>query len=412
MADFLRTPVLEVKQPLGLFYAAVIPADLLLKVTYSSPLTVTGPAKVSSLYPLAGAQRVERVERLKEIGRFIDTTEAAFPNAIILAANYTQDGTELSPRSASRWRVEGKEGKHTLVIPTDDSLATIVDGQHRLHGFDFASEERRRMPLLCSVFLDLPNAFQAYLFATINFNQKKVDRSLAYELFGFNVEEEPATSWSPDKTAVFLCRKLNTETDSPLLKRIIVVAENADDLFRGKWTEPDWRVSTATIVDGILSLISSNPKRDRDVLHKSMIGAGRLRKVLPEDNAPLRAMYLAGNDLVVYTAVKNFFKSVEQTMWAKADDGSFIVKTVGVQALFDVLRLLLVDFDKSKDLSVARFNHVLKPAAGIDFADSFFHASGQGRTRIKNVILLALGMKVAAELPEDDRKEYTRVART
>ena len=410
MPDFISTPALEVIQPLGVFYAAVIPASVLLEVTYSNPLKVTGPGRASSLYPLAGAQRAEREDRLKEIGRFVNTTEAAFPNSIILAANYTQDGTELSHKSAERWRVEKRAGHNSLVVPSKEKLATIVDGQHRLHAFEFASDERQKMPLLCSVYLDLPNAFQAYLFATINFNQKKVDRSLAYELFGFNVEEEPANSWSPDKAAVFLCRKLNTDKESSLRGRIIVVAENADELFGGKWTAPDWRVSTATVVDGILSLISSNPRRDRDELHKSMVGPGRQRKILPGDAAPLRALYLAGNDLAVYTAVKNYFKAVEETLWNHAENGSFIVKTVGIQALFDVLRWLLNDFDKSRDLSAAHFKKLLRSADKVNFAGEFFHASGHGRTRIKNVLLLAMRQKTIDEVPAGDREEYAKAA--
>jgi len=83
---------------------------------------------------------------------------------------------------------------------------------------------RQNMPLVCSVFLDLPNPFQAYVFATVNFNQKKVDRSLAYELFGFDTEDEPPQAWTPEKTAVFLTRRLNMDADSPLRGRIVVAA--------------------------------------------------------------------------------------------------------------------------------------------------------------------------------------------
>jgi hypothetical protein len=46
------------------------------------------------------------------------------------------------------------------------------------------------MSLVCSVYFDLPRPFQAQLFATINSTQKRVDRSLTYELFGYNIVEE------------------------------------------------------------------------------------------------------------------------------------------------------------------------------------------------------------------------------
>jgi hypothetical protein len=42
------------------------------------------------------------------------------------------------------------------------------------------------MQLICSIFFELPKPYQAQLFATINSTQKPVDKSLTYELFGYN----------------------------------------------------------------------------------------------------------------------------------------------------------------------------------------------------------------------------------
>lgn len=61
---------------------------------------------------------------------------------------------------------------------------------------------------------DLPLAYQAYLFATININQRKVDKSLAYEQFGYNLDDEEPESWAPDKLAVFFTRRLNLNPES------------------------------------------------------------------------------------------------------------------------------------------------------------------------------------------------------
>jgi hypothetical protein len=69
--------------------------------------------------------------------------------------------------------------------------ASIIDCQHRMKGFEYIENESRlEMDLLCSVFFDLPNPYQAYLFATINGNQKRVDKSLALEQFGYYIENE------------------------------------------------------------------------------------------------------------------------------------------------------------------------------------------------------------------------------
>jgi DGQHR domain-containing protein len=94
-------------------------------------------------------------------------------------------------------------------------VAAVVDGQHRLFGFEAVSDERKKMPLACAIFLDLPTPQQASVFATINFNQKPVSKSQTYELFGYNLDDEPPESWSPEKLSVFIARKLNVDPQSP-----------------------------------------------------------------------------------------------------------------------------------------------------------------------------------------------------
>jgi len=201
----LVVPAIDVSQPLGVFYVTKLSADVLLRITFADPLRVTSESFSSTKYPLTGAQRTENRKRLRAIAHFIGTTEAAFPNSIILAANYDENG---------RWAIRSKNGDPCLelIIPTDERLASVVDGQHGLNAFEFVAPELcESTELLCAVYLDLPNPYQAALFATINFNQKKVDRSLAYLLFGMGLDDESPEAWAPDKTAVFLSRKLNLD---------------------------------------------------------------------------------------------------------------------------------------------------------------------------------------------------------
>src|SRR5947207_140181 len=132
MPDFpYQTPVLPVIQPFGTFYVAVLPADLLREIAY------TDVARVADVddrgYKVVGTQRAQRGDRLREIGKFIDTVEAVFPTSIVLAANYREDG-ELE-EEAARWVVRDRK----LQIPSSQKLASIVDGQHRLWAFDEAS---------------------------------------------------------------------------------------------------------------------------------------------------------------------------------------------------------------------------------------------------------------------------------
>ncbi len=397
-APFLKLPALRLEQPVGVFYATSIPAARLLDLCFTDRIRAIPSGDG---YELKGSQRELVDRRLREIGRYLNTREAAFPNSIILAANYRSDDGAIEDDETLRWRIEAENDDEcvSLIIPTDTPLAAIIDGQHRLFGFTKAELIRQEMPILCSVFLDLPRPFQAYLFATINSTQKPVDRSQTYELFGYNVENEPEDEWSPDKLAVFLARKLNTDPESPFYNRILVSAENDIVMSRAEARATGrWMVSMATVVGGIARLISTSPKEDADFLRTS---SGTDRKKLairrPRDRSPLRALYLETRDKVLYVAVVNFFSSafsLTEPDEPEAAKESFLTKTVGVQALFDVMRELAASALEEKDFSQGRFIEKLEPLANIDFSfDGFQQASGQGRSIIRRVILFALGVE-------------------
>lgn len=407
----VRVPVLKVTQPLGEFFVATLPAKVLLEVSYSDPLRLHGFNEGGD-YELKGSQRKLVIERLKSIGRFVDTVEAAFPNAVILAANYREDG-QLEESHAKRWRVEaGEHDCFYLVIPTSEKLASLVDGQHRLYGFTYSKVPKRdEMPLVCSVYFDLPQPFQAYLFATINYHQKPVDKSQSYELFASFLELEEPASWSPDKTAVFMCRKLNTDGESPFKGHIIIAAQTDEAVSEAAdRLQQEWGVSTAAVVEGILRLFSSNPKRDRDMMHQVSPENGRKRSLLANqtDATPLRKFYLETNDLLIFTLILNFFRAAKGVLW-KGVPGSSIRKTVGIQAQFDVLRRLCVEAVEQKDISVEFFEVRLESCRRIDFSDDFFQFSGTGRTRLRNSLELRLGLRLPEELPRQEIEGYRRV---
>jgi DNA phosphorothioation-associated DGQHR protein 1 len=400
-----RAPALLVEQPLGVFFVAVLPAELLLDVAFSDALSATYVPGTQS-YELDGTQRLPQPKRLDPIADFINRTDAAFPNAIILAANYRQedgliedepnsgdsdDQTEPGSEIDRRWSVtRAADGAYTLIIPTSDKLAAIIDGQHRLFAFTRAIATRRDMHLICSVFLDLPKPYQAQLFATINSTQKPVDKSLTFELFGYNIAEEDSALWSPDKLAVFLTRRLATDSESPLRGRI-VIAPKRDQALDAIGEEAQWRVSTAVVVEGIMKLFTSNPKKDTNSLLSVESQQRGILRDLRKDRSPLREFYLNGNDALIYELVKNFLSACEQTFWARAPSNSFIIKTVGIQALFDILKANVSVVIGEKNIQTERFMDLLAPAVTLDFADADFrNASGSGRSNIRRAIQAAI----------------------
>lgn len=400
----LEVRALRVEQPIGVYYVAILQARVLLEVAFSDVLSAS-LREGEDYYDLDGTQRLMNPKRLQMIADYINRPDAAFPNSIILAANFRKedgliedDDFEIEEgqheATGRRWSVdEQDDGYCVLRIPTKEKLAAIIDGQHRLFAFVSARPQRLDMNLICSIFLDLPKPYQAQLFATINSTQKPVDKSLTYELFGYNIEEEDEKFWSPDKLAVFLTRKLGTDEKSPLKGRIVIAPKKDDALARMSAGAP-WKVSTAVVVEGIMRLITSNPKKDTanllDTERKKRSALASLRK----DKSPLRAVYLENQDAVVYTMTLNYLIACEEIFWSKAGAGSFITKTVGVQALFDVLRGLAADAYEVRNISSKYFADKLAPAGDTDFsADAFRNASGSGRSLIRRTIETSIAVE-------------------
>lgn len=402
----MQVKALRVDQPMGTFYVTKLPARVLMEVAYSDALSATW-SEQEHTYKLTGTQRLKDPKRLRPIANYIDREDAAFPNTIIIAANQQKDtgfveevgdpeeetGDRPVITEEALWRVdETPDGCHLLTIPSAEKMVSVIDGQHRLFSFAEAMPKRLDMELICAVFLDLPKPYQAQLFATINSNQKPVDKSLTYEMFGYNIEKEEESFWSPDKLAVYFTRRLAVDEKSPLEGKIIIAPLRDETLRRIVGAGP-WKVSTAAIVEGVMRLFTSNPKadtahllRDRRKPRTSLVDAR-------SDRSPLRDLYLTSKDAVIYTIVLNYLIACDQLFWSKAPQGSFIVKTVGIQALLDVLRRIARDAYETRDISVDAFHARLKPADEIDFATADFqNASGAGRSDIRRAIEEAMGL--------------------
>jgi len=95
-------------------------------------------------------------------------------------------------------------------------------------------------------------------------------------------------------------------------------------------------------------------------------------------------------------------KTIKETLWREYDPKSYIFKTVGVQALFDVLKRML-----QCDLPIGEnnFETYLDTARIYDFSSSAVQASGIGRKDIRNAILLAMGIIDEDILNESDLKK-------
>ncbi|ABM43092.1 conserved hypothetical protein [Acidovorax sp. JS42] len=398
----INCPAIRIQQPLGNFYAFSLRADVLNKITYSLPAEVRERLEQETSenkggYSIFGSQRAEKKTRLQEIASYIQTTDATFPNAIILAANYSQDGLYIEDENLQWTAKEQGNGFWSINIPSRElPCASIIDGQHRLHAFQHLPEDapERAMELLCVVFLELPTPYHAYVFATINFNQKKVDRSLAYELFGFDVDERPTHLWSPETLAVYLTRLLNTDEASPLYRSIFPAADS-DAIFSKNLDSTGFvKISMATVVDGILRTISKNPQEDRNTVRRPKNKNTGRKALAPIRGLPLRDFYIAGNDKATYEILCNYFTAVSKSIWKPAGQNSYLKKTVGIQAAFDILRELLDSRAvNAANYSTAALEALLAPCSKLDPAGNKYQASGIGRSEIRRELKQAIGME-------------------
>lgn len=83
----------------------------------------------------------------------------------------------------------------------------------------------------------------------------------------------------------------------------------------------------------------------------------------------------------------------DKVFWKDASPDSFILRTIGVQAVFDVLRKIVGDAYEARDISEDYFCNRISNAGDIDFSDERFrNPSGSGRTLIRRTLEEAIGL--------------------
>jgi DGQHR domain-containing protein len=298
--DFITVPVFELEQPLGTFYVGKMSARDLQRIAAAD--TRRKVDREVEVY--TGIQRELSQKRQKEIGDYIGTYDASFPNAFIIAIK-------------SEDLIEPVNG--VMKIRADEKVASIIDGQHRLSGFSELNKDN--FDLIVSIFVDLPIEDQAMLFATINLKQTKVNSSLVFDLF------EETKLRSPEKTCHNICKSLNQEPTSPFFHQIKPLGKRTED-YVGRLTQ-------ATFVKQLLPHVCKNPEAVRDLIKRG----GK-----PEASDPVNQDCIFWNffceekDWAILKVLTNYFSAVATTF---ADDwraeSSPLSRTIGYAALMNLL---------------------------------------------------------------------------
>ena len=199
------------RKPEPHFYICSMPAPLLRRLSGVRRREASGPRAAD-----IGIQRGHDEKRSREIRRFViagypwaslnTKDQSRFPNlkkpgwlptavvANLVRETTDRDGIKAAPQDLITIETE-KDGRVYLKLPKGSEDPSwelserglepleIIDGQHRLYAFSEDDELEGDFELPVVVFEDLDIGWQAYLFWSINVTPKRINPSMAYDLY-------------------------------------------------------------------------------------------------------------------------------------------------------------------------------------------------------------------------------------
>lgn len=330
--------VLKVSQPIGFMYITKIAGNVLCELAR---------ADIRKLYKnedYIGIQRELDPERVKNIKKYIATSDASFPNSIIL-------------NLASEHIIE--EGEDYIVIEKNDKVFSIIDGQHRLSGFE---NNKVFFEVIVTIFIDLDDEKQAVLFKTINSEQKKVNPSFKYDL------ESYSTVKTPEKMVRELTLAFAIDEKSPWHERIKMSGKKDALSVRGI-------ISQKAFADPIVKFIYDENDRYelRDELKKykekyHMEDDFDVRNVFRKNRYDNRKFifwqfYVTDREELLYRILLNYFCAVHKILeedWESRYQ-SVLLKTTGYNALMKLFADVYAVLYAEKNFTLDRFLEALEP---------------------------------------------------
>lgn len=366
----LQFTAIRLAQPIGELFVGKISSDKLAGLAKADIRRITS----RELEKMSGIQRGLSSSRVAEITKYIETVDASFPNAFIL--NLNSEFLNDAPKEIVNDCGDGTN-IFCFDVARNERAFSIIDGQHRLSGFQKADVEV--FDLIIAFFVDLPIEDQAYLFSTINVTQQKVNKSLVYDLF------DVSESRSPQRTAHLITKALNTDEDSPLYRRIKLLGiapKFGDEVL---YSAP---LSQGTVAQRIVEAISDDPITDRDTIRRGNSVA--LRSADIEKGLIFRKFFAEEKDWAILRIIKSYFRAVAEAfpdLWEQQDNP--LAKTIGYGALMRLLVDAFVEGSKENDLSYEFFSKIMNRLKVNSERDSdtsltfdSFPAAGSGESKL------------------------------
>nr|WP_153880241.1 DGQHR domain-containing protein [Citrobacter freundii] len=353
------TSYLKITQPVGEFYCCVMKAQDLYDISFSDVRRLEKEQNKNDFETYLGIQRELNPVRVKKIKEYITSVDATFPNSIIVAVD--DKFVTLNDANLEIAFHDDQKGK----------IAKILDGQHRLAGFEnsnfrFVSQDgqMKDFEVLVTIFIEADLHTQAQVFTMVNQNQTKVNKSLVYDL------ESLALARNPSKTAHQLAVFLNSTEQSPFYHRIKRLGVKTKGIQNELITQ-------AAFVENIVKLISKRPGLDRDILlgkKKKFLGLKNTQ--LPNDDIsdfkrmPLRKSFINDDDISIGENIFNYFSAVEKKWpmsWDKKNKKSVLNKTIGLIALTRLFRDI---YNKYVERALVEYGDVITQGMFSDYLDA------------------------------------------
>jgi DGQHR domain-containing protein len=309
--DYIYFQCVEAIQPRGSLYLGAMLHSQVLSISFADVRRI----EERDIERYIGIQRTLDEKRVKDLKKFVRTEDASFPTSVILAV--AESNALFDPENG------------IMRIRKNQDVAHIIDGQHRIAGL--VNYEGPPFQLSVTIIVDIDIEDQAYMFATINLSQTKVNRSLAYDLYEF------ATKRSPQKTCHNIAKLLNHNEGSPFHHRIKILGR-ATGLAKQFLTQ-------AAVVERTIAHISKDPLVDRDRIRR---GLKLVKATKDEERKGLffRNLFVDDRDDEILLYIWNFFTAVSNrwpTAWNSPEEGNVLNRSLGFAALSRVLAAIIVD---------------------------------------------------------------------
>ena len=331
----MKIETISINQPFGILYSG----KLLARDINSSSVILR-----RSQDDMNGVQRDEEEKRISSIRNYCNDPEAIFPTPILLSCN-------------SDYVLSRQENNGGIIFEFEDRFFTgetidkpfrLIDGQHRILGIVSSSNaEKFELPIV--IILDADVYQEAYIFSTINGNQKPVQPSLIYELFDYSPETKP----SVERTCHIITKSLNQDINSPFCGRIKMLGKNIDQ-------SPTASLSQGTVASKISELISSDPQADNinlknrvalDSYNESRLSKYIFRNYFINDQIDIMTKIL----LNYFSAIANIYTDEWNT-----PKEFLLSKSIGYSAMIRFLVKLFPDLSQNKNLSEPLFQDIFR----------------------------------------------------